>query len=89
MPAVIFEYIQSFAIDINKSTEERRYITVTLLNGKVLKPIYFKVPAAITASKVDNFIKILRHGDTPNPFSHGINLIYKIVAIMDLMLLRG
>lgn len=38
MPAVIFEYLQSFAIDMKKSTEERRHITVTLSNGKVLKP---------------------------------------------------
>ncbi|KAG6360920.1 hypothetical protein INS49_011988 [Diaporthe citri] len=83
MPPVIFEYFQSFALDENQSTDQRRHITVTLSNGNVLKAIWLKVPTTGTAAEVDTFIETLRRGDAPNPLTRGINLVHEMVAVVD------
>lgn len=89
MPAILLHYFQSFTINEQLSTNEKRVVIVTLSNGNVLPPVLLKVPAYATSADVDAFIEDVRSGTTPSPLRRAARLVQDIMVVANPMLINA
>lgn len=88
MPSIVLEYFESFVLNEDKSTDQRRCMVINLSNGKVLEDVWFQVPALGTPADVHDFLEILRDGGLPDPITRAIHIVESMMAAVTQFLPR-
>ncbi|KAG6360917.1 hypothetical protein INS49_011985 [Diaporthe citri] len=81
---VVFDLVQSFSLDTERSNNQKRVVTMTLNTGKTLDPVALKVPRHADSTDVDGFIEKLTKSSR-NPLVRATNLVNSLKALANMI----